>query len=442
MGDKTDADQQIEIWKVKRLIKALDNARGNGTSMISLIMPPKSQVAQTSAMLANEYGTASNIKSRVNRQSVLAAITSAQQRLKLYTRVPPNGLVVYTGTVMTDDGKEKKMNIDFEPFKPINTSLYLCDNKFHTEALNELLEADNKYGFIVMDGNGSLFGTLCGNNREILHKVSVDLPKKHGRGGQSALRFARLRMEKRHNYVRKVAELAVQFFITNDRPNVAGLVLAGSADFKTELSQSDMFDPRLQAVVLAVVDVSYGGENGFNQAIELSAETLANVKFVQEKRLISSFFDQISQDTGKFVFGVKDTLACLEMGAVETLIVWENLDMQRYEFTNTTSGVQEVKYLTKEQETESKHFKDPATNIDLEVTDKQPMLEWLANSYKKFGCLLEFVTDRSEEGNQFCKGFGGIGGVLRYSVDLTEFEEPEEDGGSDGALWSEEEDFF
>ncbi|PSC75808.1 Eukaryotic peptide chain release factor subunit 1-3 [Micractinium conductrix] len=436
-----DADQQIEIWKVKRLIKALDNARGNGTSMISLIMPPKSQIAQTQAMLANEYGTASNIKSRVNRQSVLAAITSAQQRLKLYTRVPINGLVVYTGTVMTDDGKEKKLNVDFEPFKPINTSLYLCDNKFHTEALNELLEADNKYGFIIMDGNGSLFGTLCGNNREILHKVSVDLPKKHGRGGQSALRFARLRMEKRHNYVRKVAELAVQFFITNDRPNVAGLVLAGSADFKTELSQSDMFDPRLQAVVLAVVDVSYGGENGFNQAIELSAETLANVKFVQEKRLISSFFDQISQDTGKFVFGTKDTLACLEMGAVETLIVWENLEIQRYVFTNTTSGVQEVKYLTKEQESEAKHFKDPATNLDLDVTDKQPMLEWLANNYKKFGCLLEFVTDRSEEGNQFCKGFGGIGGVLRYSVDLTEFEEPGEDGDSDGALWSEEEDW-
>lgn len=56
----------------------------------------------------------------------------------------------------------------------------------------------------------------------------------------------------------QVAEMATQFFITNDRPNVAGLVLAGSADFKTELSQSDMFDPRLQAVVLGVVDVSYG----------------------------------------------------------------------------------------------------------------------------------------------------------------------------------------
>lgn len=63
-----------------------------------------------------------------------------------------------------------------------------------------------------------------------------------GRGGQSALRFARLRLEKRHNYVRKVAETMVQCFITEDQVNVEGLILAGSADFKTELSQSDMFD--------------------------------------------------------------------------------------------------------------------------------------------------------------------------------------------------------
>lgn len=61
-------------------------------------------------------------------------------------QVPPNGLVVYTGTIVTEDGKDRKLNLDFEPFKPINTSLYLCDNKFHTEALNELLESDSKYG--------------------------------------------------------------------------------------------------------------------------------------------------------------------------------------------------------------------------------------------------------------------------------------------------------
>lgn len=56
----------------------------------------------------------------------------------LHFAVPPNGLVVYCGTIVTEEGKEKKVNIDFEPFKPINTSLYLCDNKFHTEVSNAL----------------------------------------------------------------------------------------------------------------------------------------------------------------------------------------------------------------------------------------------------------------------------------------------------------------
>ena len=441
MSDETTSDKNVEIWKIKKLIKSLQAARGNGTSMISLIIPPGDQISRVSKMLADEYGTASNIKSRVNRLSVLGAITSVQHRLKLYTKVPPNGLVVYCGTIVTEEGKEKKVNIDFEPFKPINTSLYLCDNKFHTEALTALLADDNRFGFIVMDGNGALFGTLqgklliiivisckilnfgyillkLGNTREVLHKFTVDLPKKHGRGGQSALRFARLRMEKRHNYVRKVAETAVTLFISNDKPNISGMILAGSADFKTELSQSDMFDPRLQAKIIKLVDVSYGGENGFNQAIELAAESLNNVKFIQEKKLINSYFDQISQDTGKYCFGVDDTLRALEMGAVEILICWENLDIQRIVLKNHANSEDKILHLTSEQEKDKSHFIDKETGVELELIDNAPFLEWLANNYKNFGATLEIITDRSQEGSQFVKGFGGIGGILRYKVDF------------------------
>lgn len=177
-NNNDELDQQIEMFKVKKLIKNLEAARGNGTSMISLIIPPGDQISRVNKMLSDEYGTASNIKSRVNRLSVLSAITSTQQRLKLYNKCPPNGLVIYCGTVITEDGKERKVNIDFEPFKPINTSLYLCDNKFHTEDLQELLMDDECFGFIVMDGNGCLYGTVQGSNREIMHKFSVDLPKK------------------------------------------------------------------------------------------------------------------------------------------------------------------------------------------------------------------------------------------------------------------------
>ncbi|PWN39739.1 peptide chain release factor eRF/aRF subunit 1 [Ceraceosorus guamensis] len=422
--------QQIAVWKIKKLVKSLDSARGAGTSMISLIIPPKSQISQFSNMLTQEYGTASNIKSRVNRLSVLAAITSTQQRLKLYNRVPPNGLVIYCGTILTDEGKEKKVNFSFEPFKPINTSLYLCDNKFHTEALSELLESDAKYGFIIMDGNGSLFGTLSGNTRNVIHKFSVDLPKKHRRGGQSALRFSRLRDEARHNYVRKVAEAATQHFITDNKCNCAGLVLAGSAEFKNELGQSDLFDPRLAAKIIRTVDVSYGGENGFNQAIELSAESLASVRFIHEKKLLTKYFEEIALETGKYCFGIEDTFKALELGAVEQLILWENLDTMRYTLRDS-EGAQHILMLTKEQAEDKTKFQDRMTGQEMEQAEEpQPVLEWLAENYTQFGTNLEFVTDRSQEGLQFCKGFGGVGGLLRYKVafeDMAVFEDDEDE---------------
>jgi peptide chain release factor subunit 1 len=250
-----------------------------------------------------------------------------------------------------------------------------------------------------------------------MHRFSVDLPKKHGRGGQSALRFARLREEKRHNYVRKVAELAVQNFITNDKVNVAGIILAGSADFKNDLNQSDMFDQRLQSKVIKVVDVSYGGENGFNQAIELSAETLSNVKFIQEKKLINRYFDEISQDSGKVCYGVEDTLKALELGAAEILIVYENLEITRWALKNS-EGSEIILHTTKAQEQDRSLFMDKETGQEMEVVEQVSFLEWIAEKYRDFGATLEFVSDRSSEGNQFVKGFGGIGAILRYKVNF------------------------
>nr|GFD49789.1 eukaryotic peptide chain release factor subunit 1-3-like [Tanacetum cinerariifolium] len=121
--------------------------------------------------------------------------------------------------------------------------------------------------------------------------------------------------------------------------------------------------------ILNVVDVSYGGENGFNQAIELSSEILANVKFIQEKRLIGKYFEEISQDTGKYVFGVDDTLKSLEMGAVEILIVWENLDINRYVLKNATTSEIIIKHLNKDQESDQSNFRDSETNAELEVQE-------------------------------------------------------------------------
>ena len=100
------------------------------------------------------------------------------------------------------------------------------------------------------------------------------------------------------------------------------------------------------------------------------------------------------------------------------------------------AGETDIKHLSNEQAADDSHFKDKDGNI-LEVQDKLSMLEWLANNYKKFGCALEFVSNKSQEGSQFCRGFGGIGGLLRYAVDLSEFEAPEDNGEE---FWNSDED--
>lgn len=42
-----------------------------------------------------------------------------------------------------------------------SSTLYRCDNKFQTEALSELLDSDTKFGFIIMDGSGTVSSRIA-----------------------------------------------------------------------------------------------------------------------------------------------------------------------------------------------------------------------------------------------------------------------------------------
>jgi len=186
--------------------------------------------------------------------------------------------------------------------------------------------------------------------------------------------------------------------------------------------------------LLYSVDGEHFEELGHVTDIELSAEELRNVKFVQEKKLISQFFEEVSLDTQKYAFGIEDTLRALSMGAAETVIVWENLPHTRFTLRNA-AGEEIVKYVilkdstAEDYESSDAHLRDPDTGAELEVIESVPAVEWFAEHYKSFGATLEFVTDKSEEGSQFCKGFGGIGALLRYKVDFMAFEADEADDG-------------
>lgn len=129
--------------------------------MVTLVIPPKENVGKTMSFLNAQYAEAANIKSKATMTSVQGAITSTRERLKLWKNTPENGLIIFCGQVLMPDGKtEKKMTIDLVPFKPPLSFLYDASNRFQTQALNYMLEDDEKFGFIIVDGNGVLFATL------------------------------------------------------------------------------------------------------------------------------------------------------------------------------------------------------------------------------------------------------------------------------------------
>ena len=385
----------IEIWKIRNLTKTLSSARGNGTSMISLIVPPGDQISRVNKLLTEEYSTAVNIKSRVNRLSVLSAIVSVQQRLKIYSKVPENGLILYGGIILDEQNKEKKVVYNIEPFKAINTSLYMCDNKFHTNVLFSLMEKDEKTGFIIIDGKGLLIGQLNGNRKEIISKLPVNLPKKHGRGGQSAARFGRIRLEKRNLFLKKVSEICNQHFIPDGQKiNVEGIIIGGSSEFKNELNSSELLDEKLREKIFQIVDLSYGGEAGFNQAIEFCSPLLSNMRFVKEKNLLQYYFEQITKDSGKYVYGASQTIEFLISGTVEKLILWENFEMFRFTLENLLTKKEEIRILEKKEAEDSGLLKNMESETNSLIIKKELLSDWIVGNRKNYGANLFFVSDK------------------------------------------------
>merc|ERR1712050_89840 len=85
---------------------------------------------------------------------------------------------------------------------------------------------------------------------------------------------------------------------------------------------------------------------------------------------------------------------------------------------NPHTDTERIEFLTTAESKNEKLYRDAETGHELTVEDNKMFVEWIVETYKTFGTKLEFITDRSQEGNQFCKGFGGIGGLLRYKVDF------------------------
>lgn len=293
--------------------------------------------------------------------------------------------------------------MDIEPLKPITSNLYYCDDKFHVGLLKAQLEDGPRYGIVIINGSGCSIHLIQGSHKVTLEKWAVNLPKKHNRGGQSHDRFRRIREEKRCWYVKDVIIAVTHHLIdpTTNKVNVDGIIVSGYGELKNDFVKSQHLDGRIKQAILKVLDIQYSGESGLNETLELAKDVLSDVQLIRETSILSGLMETISRD-GPYCIGVRETMYALESGIVETLIVWDKLSTIR----RSEDG--RIRYVS--------------SSADDETNDDVLVIDWLIDNCKSFGAKLIFVTDNSAVGNQFVRGLGGIGGTLRYQVDLTLFD--------------------
>jgi len=79
-----------------RLLQTYKSPFPSATSMVTLIIPPKTQLSDIRQTMRKEAQTASNIKSNTNRKSVLSALTKINECLRPLKSIPQTGLALFS----------------------------------------------------------------------------------------------------------------------------------------------------------------------------------------------------------------------------------------------------------------------------------------------------------------------------------------------------------
>ena len=401
-------------------MERLASKEGRGTELVSLYVPPGRQISEVVAMLNNEYGTASNIKSTTTRKNVQDAIVKVTQRLKLFKKVPENGLVFFCGAIpQNGPGSEKIETFVLSPPEPVQVYLYRCDARFHTEHLQEFLKEKETYGIIVLDASGTAYATLRGKRLDIVEKITSGVPGKFRAGGQSARRFDRQREAKMQEYFSRLGEHANEIFLNID--NLKSLLLGGPGPTKYDFEKGNYLHYTLKEKIVATIDTSYVGEQGVKEVVERSEDTLRRIRYVEEKKIMQKFLQEIGQDTGLATYGENEVRKNLKAGIVDTLLLSEELDSVRV--TVKCSSCDYTK-----QETMKRHevpeFEQSISGKTcqkcsiptLSMTVVQELIDELAELAEETGTDVEVLSGETEEGQMLKKSFGGIAAVLRYKV--------------------------
>jgi len=423
---KMSPDQQkkiseLKVWKTKKLLEMLKSKKGFHTELISLYIPHDRKLSDVTNYLKNEVSESQNIKSKLTRKNVLDGISTLLGQLKMMNDVPESGLVLFSGAIPQNNtpGTEKQELYIIEPPEPVQTFRYHCASEFLLWPLEEKLEPRETYGLIVVGRKESAVGYVRGNHLVEVREFTSGIHGKHRAGGQSQRRYERLIEEGEKRFYRRISDDINELFL--DMEELEGIFIGGPGPSKEKFVNDESLDYRLREKIIDVVDLGYSGTEGLRALLEKIKDQIKNVKYVREKTILQNFFKNISNESGLAVYGYSEVKKVLEMGAVEVLILSENLDLLDVKIKCSNCGytenrtVREVEMSELESEIQDTSCTKCNSN-SFDIVEKISVIEELASIAETMGTDVEIISSETEEGESIYSTFGGVVAILRFRI--------------------------
>ncbi|HOK58490.1 peptide chain release factor aRF-1 [Methanothrix sp.] len=402
-----------EKYEFKRLLDELRSKSGRGTELISLYIPPDKQISDVMAQLREEHGQAANIKSKLTRTNVQSALESAMARLRLIPRAPENGVVLFIGAVDIGGNRTDMYTKVIEPPEPITTYRYHCDSSFLLTPLEDMLSEKKTFGLIVLDRREATIGILKGKRIEPLKHLTSTVPGKQRKGGQSSHRFQQLRLIAIHDFYKRIGEAANDAFLSIDQKELQGILIGGPSPTKEEFIAGNFLHHELQKKILDAFDVSYTDEAGLSELVEAAQDRLLDLELTQEKLAMRRFMKELVSDRGLASYGEKEVRQNLALGAVDLLLLSEELRKTR---VKVRCQNQSCDYTDERTRTPSSPAIGtcPKCGSPLTITEEVDLITELSQLAEQSGAAVKIISTDFEEGAQLLHAFGGIAAVLRY----------------------------
>ncbi len=396
-----------EEYSIKRELKRLSSIRGSGTELISIYVPPDSQISDMIGTLRDEHGQSGNIKSKTTRQNVQSAIEKIMQYLKLYKNPPKNGMAVFCGNISNVQAKPDIELFSIEPPQPIKSRIYRCDSQFLLDPLLDQMEAKELYVLLVMDGRDATIAVLRGTNVTVEQKIRSFAHAKVRKGGQSAARYERAISESINDYYKSVGDAVNVVFEKYGFAKILGLVVGGPGPTKDNFAKAKVLN--YQVKVLGVFDTGYTDESmGVNELLERSKELLKEQAAVQERRVMERFLSEVARNglaTSKYD-NVKNALL---NNNVSRLILSDEIELTSVTYRCGTCGT-EFTAVEQGNSRQTRHTEGGT----LEVIKETDAVEELIETADNMNVEVSFVSANSQYGKELLLGFGGVAAMLKY----------------------------